>query len=191
MIDSVREYNKKALRSFLAESSIVPEEVANDIIRMLEGTDFYEAPASTQYHGAYPGGLFSHSMLVAQLLVDWTEKGLITWERSWSPILVGLLHDFTKVGKYSPIQDPFEEDALIKGYEYNPSTLSYGGHGSDSCIKILQHLYLSEEETLCIRYHMGAYEKEDWKGFERAIQRYQTVLWTHHADMVTSKVLGV
>lgn len=29
------------------------------------------------------------------------------------------------------------------------------------------------------------------KTYERAIRQYQTVLWTHTADMITSKVRGV
>jgi hypothetical protein len=56
---------------------------------------------------------------------------------------------------------------------------------------VLNWLQLTEEEILCIRYHMGAYEKDAWDYFDRAIRKYETVLWTHTADMVASKVKGV
>ena len=47
---------------------------------------------------------------------------------------------------------------------------------------------MTEEESSASRYHMGAYEKDDWEYYDRAIRKYQTVLWTHTADMVASKV---
>lgn len=188
MFSDIQVTNERKFLTFMEEQG-VPGIFLSDILRLIEGTDFFTAPASTQYHGAYPGGLFDHCLAVAQLLVDWTKKGLIEWERSWSPAVVGMLHDFTKVDKYEPFYG--NDDKVPTGYDYSVHSLSYGGHGSDSCIKILQEVNLSQEEILCIRYHMGAYERDDWNGFEQAIQRYQTVLWTHHADMVASKVMGV
>lgn len=159
---------------------------------LVEGTDFFTAPASTRYHGSYPGGLFDHCFAMAQLLLDWTKKGLITWGRYESPIIVGLLHDFTKVGKYKVNLNFGEGPDKQYEFSYNSGSLTYGGHGSDSLIKVSLQFPLTQEEALCIRYHMGAYEgKEAWGEFDRAIRRYQTVLWTHHADMVASKVLEV
>ena len=47
-------------------------------------------------------------------------------------------------------------------------------------------------EMLCIRWHMGfADDKENWNCYGAAIEKYQNVLWTHTADMVASRVLGV
>ena len=160
---------------------IFPQE-ADLLSQILDDTDFYYSPASTKYHGAYVGGLFDHSMNVACVLKYLTSIGVCSkWENSRSPVIVGLLHDFTKIGKYNR-----EEDGSFK---YNSKALSYGGHGSDLVIKLLQTLQLSQEEVMCIRYHMGAYEKDDWDGFDRAIRQYPNVLWTHTADMYASKVL--
>lgn len=160
-----------------------PQE-ADLLSQILDDTDFYYSPASTKYHGAYIGGLFDHSMNVACVLKYLTSIGVCSkWENSRSPVIVGLLHDFTKIGKYNR-----EEDGT---FTYNSKAQGYGGHGSDSVIKLLQILPLSQEEVLCIRYHMGAYEKEDWDGFDRAIRTYPNVLWTHTADMYASKVLEV
>lgn len=53
-------------------------------------------------------------------------------------------------------------------------------------------LSLTEEERLCIRWHMGAFDdKENWNCYGAAIEEYPNVLWTHTADMVASRVLGV
>ena len=40
------------------------------VLEMLERTDFYTAPASTKYHGAYQGGLLEHSLNVFDCMVD-------------------------------------------------------------------------------------------------------------------------
>ena len=51
---------------------------------------------------------------------------------------------------------------------------------------------LTEEEKLCIRWHMGAFDdKENWNCYGAAIEKYQNVLWTHTADMVAARVQGV
>lgn len=45
---------------------------------------------------------------------------------------------------------------------------------------------------MCILYHMGAFtEKEHWGEFTNAVNRFPNVLWTHHADMIASQVVGV
>lgn len=165
----------------------VPELMVNDILSLLDDTDFFEAPASTAYHGAEPGGLFEHSEALADNLVVWARAGLIEWERPFSPYVVGYLHDFCKVGKYTL---EFSGTAPA-GYSYAPKQANFGGHGEDSLCKILLKVPLNEEEAMCIRWHMGAYEKDKWDDFDAAIRKYPNVLWTHHADMVASKILGV
>lgn len=156
-----------------------PEEVKT----LLFQSGFMSEPASTKYHGNYAGGLFDHSVNVARVLRFLTDKGICeAWHRSNSPELVGLLHDFTKVGRYA-------WDAVSSMYTYKKDRLDFGGHGSDSVIKLQQCLSLTQEEILCIRYHMGAYEKDDWEGFDQAIRMYPNVLWTHTADMYASKLL--
>ena len=43
----------------------------DDLIEYLETeTDFFTAPASTQYHGAVPGGLVAHSLAVMDAVVE-------------------------------------------------------------------------------------------------------------------------
>lgn len=55
-----------------------------------------------------------------------------------------------------------------------------------------QIMSLTEEEILCIRWHMGAYDKEEnWNHFNAAIRKYNNVLWTHVADMIASQIEGV
>ena len=53
-------------------------------------------------------------------------------------------------------------------------------------------LTLTDEEALCIRWHMGAFdEKENWNAYSNAIHKYPNVLWTHQADMYATHVMEV
>lgn len=74
-------------------------------------------------------------------------------------------------------------------WEHNPDTL-LKGHGDKSVMLLSMYLPLTMEEILCIRYHMGAFvDQKEWSDYTRAIHLYNTVLWTHHADMIASHIL--
>ena len=151
----------------------------------LKELGFFTAPASTKYHGAYEGGLFDHSLQVASELVNLTNKLGLEWERPESPYIVGMYHDLCKCDNY--ILD-FETGKYI----YNPS-LIIPGHGEKSIIIVQKFLYLTDEEIACIRWHMGAYETDPkmWNYYGLAIESYPNVLYTHTADMIASKIVGI
>jgi hypothetical protein len=65
------------------------------------------------------------------------------------------------------------------------------GHGDKSVMLLSRFITLTEEEIFCIRFHMGACQTEDWNSYGKAIEKYQTVLFTHTADMYASRVKGV
>ena len=157
--------------------------VPTELLEFMIGEDddhcFFKQPASTKYHGAYEGGLFDHSMAVAKRLVDMTKANGLNWQRPESAVKVAFLHDLCKIDSYRKTEE---------GYEYNPD--SDRRHAEKSIELAKQFETLTEEEELCIRFHMGAYVKEDWTGFDAAIRQYETVLWTHQADMLASKVDG-
>lgn len=75
--------------------------------------------------------------------------------------------------------------------EYNNATL-LPGHGEKSVIMLQQHMSLTDEEMLCIRWHMGAFDdKEHWNSYGRSVTHFPNVLYTHTADMVAARILGV
>lgn len=152
--------------------------VSVDFLDWLIKSGFFTAPASTKYHGDYEGGLFDHSFAVTDELVHFTDKLELQWKRPQSPFIVGMFHDLCKIDQYEYIE--------CLGYQHKDCLLS--GHGIKSIALLSQFMTLTEEEILCIRYHMGAYETEDWKGFDAAIRKYPTVLFTHTADMLASKL---
>lgn len=149
------------------------------IVEYLAGLGYFEAPASSHFHLSYPGGLADHSINVCEELVRLTKANEIRWEHVRSPYVVGLFHDICKSDTYI---------GHCGCYEYNDECL-LNGHGEKSAMLTQLLIQLTEEEMLCIRYHMGAYYKEDWSGFDAAIKRYPSVLWTHMADMIASKLI--
>lgn len=143
---------------------------------------FKTVPASTKYHGAYEGGLYEHSCAVTRDLVYMTEKLGLEWQREESPWIVGMFHDLCKIDAYVKITD-----CEGTGWQHNGNVL-LKGHGDKSVMLLSQFMTLTEEEIMCIRYHMGAYETGDWKQLDLAIKKYPNVLFTHTADMSASKL---
>ena len=143
--------------------------------------DFFDAPASTKYHGAYPGGLFDHSMFVTDALLSFTENMALKWQHPQSPYVVGFFHDLCKIDTY------YSEDEGDT-FKFNDQTL-IKGHGEKSVMLLSTLTRLTEEEVACILYHMGAFcEKDKWGDYTRAITKYPNVLWTHTADMLATYV---
>lgn len=171
----------------------------DDFIDWLVYEGFFTAPASTKWHGAYECGLFDHCYKVTESLVDFTDKMGLTWEHPRSPLIVGMFHDLCKIDSYKKVidQDGIQmmgEDEVrdeISHFVWNEDSQLFPGHGDKSVMLLSRWLQLTEEEILCIRYHMGAYETKDWDFYDRAIRKYPNVLWTHTADMYASKVKGV
>ena len=147
-------------------------------MKRLERIGFFTAPASASYHGNYEGGLCDHSIAVARTLQELTNNNDLQWTRKGSPFLIGIFHDLCKCDHYVKTEDGF-------GYNKN---LTLTGHGDKSVMLASTFTTLTMEEMLCIRYHMGAYETNDWSGFDLAIKAYPNVLFTHTADMLASKL---
>ena len=159
-----------------------------DRARMLDyltSHDAFTAPASVKYHGAWPGGWFEHSFCVMQQLVLLTERNGLTWQRPESPYIVGFFHDICKLDQYQQVRTGEDGKPV---YAWRSDTL-YKGHGEKSVMMLAALCRLSEEEAVCIRYHMGAFvEKELWGDYTRAVHQYPNVLWTHTADMIASHI---
>lgn len=152
---------------------------------------FFSAPASTKYHGNHEGGLFDHSFTVMNILVELSAKNNLKWQRAESPFIVGMFHDLCKIDQYRiDNSEPYTVGEATR-YEYRTDT-DFKGHGDKSILLLCQYMKLTEEEVMCIRYHMGAFtEKDEWRDYTNAVHRYANVLWTHHADMLASHVCGI
>lgn len=180
----------------------MPEFLTTDyIINSLILHKYFVEPASAKYHGAYEGALFDHSMGVIKNLDYYTKYNNLTWMRPESPKVIGALHDLCKMELHKPIYKEataedfidviLEEESripILDHYEYQE--IDMPDHGARSlAICTMLGIQLTEEEMLCIRWHMGAFDnKENWNYYTRAIHKYSNVLWTHMADMVAAHI---
>lgn len=152
-------------------------------VKKLVEMGYFRVPASLTHHGTMEGDLYLHSKMIYLQLEDYTQKLYLSWKARRSPVTIAFLHDLCKVDDY----------VLEDGeYVWNKSRV-LTGHGDKSAIMALQLFPdLTDEEVMCIRYHMGAYEgKEKWNTLGNAIKRYPNILWVHQADMITSNVWKV
>ncbi len=140
----------------------------DDVIKQLEETGFFEAPASTRFHLAYEGGLLEHSLGVCRIALMVRKQVLLVRPELElqlpveSIILTTLLHDTCKAEIYKRAikrrknERGFWED--YEGYDVDYSGFPVG-HGEKSVIVLLQSgLELTKEEILAIRWHMSAWD---------------------------------
>lgn len=184
---------------FIILMSRIPDISWDEIAERLETSGFFEAPASINHHGNCDGGLFNHSFEVTKQLLDLTNKLDLKWENPRSPYIVGMFHDICKCDNYkkSRFRVPNtismglgnDDGCYEEKWEYNKDIL-LPGHGDKSVIMTLKLLgYLTEEEIMCIRWHMGAFDdKDNWKYYSASVRDYPNVLFTHTADMMASQI---
>lgn len=154
-------------------------------IKHLDKMGFFDVPASINHHGTQEGDLFEHSLAVAEELVWATDRLGLVWKSPNSPYIVGMYHDLVKCLLYV-----FDDETGT--WVYNKDILM-PDHGAMSVIIAQKYLQLTEEEIACIRWHMGAFEKETklWEYYTRAIKNYPNVLYTHMADMAAAHIRGI
>lgn len=162
---------------------------------LTDQSDFFTAPASTRYHGAYEGGLCEHSLNVYSCLVDILArprmKDLYGIEYSDESIAIAaLLHDLCKINFYVPGTRNVKENGVWKSvpsYTIN-DTLPYG-HGEKSVYIISGFMRLTRDEAFAIRYHMGFSGIEDKNSIGKAFEMYPLAFALSVADMEASYYL--
>lgn len=151
------------------------------LIKWLEQTDFFTAPASTKYHLSKESGLLEHSLNVYDELVN--EYGYS--DKISSLIIVALLHDVCKANYYTVNERNVKRNnEWIKEPYYTVEDQFPIGHGEKSVMIIQKFIELTEEEIAAIRWHMGAYEpKESYSTLNKAFSKYPLALMLHIADL--------
>lgn len=154
-------------------------------------SDFFTAPASTRYHGAYAGGLLSHSLnvyhnLKAYLARERCSEVYHMPEYSDESIAISaLLHDICKMNFYTvDYRNAKNEQGVwekVPFYKID-DRLPYG-HGEKSVFLIQFFMHLRKEEAMAIRWHMGFSGPEDANTIGRALEMYPLAFALHVADM--------
>jgi 23S rRNA maturation-related 3'-5' exoribonuclease YhaM len=163
-----------------------------DLVAYLDEIGFYDAPASTKYHGAAHGALATHSINV----MDCARSLAITWcGKKWyqahqdSITICALLHDLGKAGQFG--KPLYVENVLKKGpseaqpFKINTDLMTLP-HEVVSIIEATKFIDLTEDEQRAIAWHNGLYGifKYDIQGKENEL--YMII---HFADMWASRVV--
>ncbi|MCQ2458714.1 MAG: HD domain-containing protein [Clostridia bacterium] len=136
--------------------SVIHRPGLDGLLNWLSAVDFFEAPASTKFHGAYKGGLCQHSLDV----YDYALKLRALTEASVddeSLAIAALFHDVCKCKLYKTEyrnQKINGEWQQVPVYVINES-LHFGGHGSKSVYQVQYFMRLEKDEAVAINCHMG------------------------------------
>ena len=152
--------------------------------------DFFEAPASTRFHGSYAGGLVEHSLNVYDCLCDYLDRKRVRdiygMEYSDESIAISaLLHDLCKANCYTVGTRNVKDDNGVwqKVPVYNfDDPLPYG-HGEKSVYIISGYMKLTREEAFAIRYHMGFSGDENALNVGKAFEMFPLAFALSTADM--------
>ncbi len=165
---------------------------ADKLLEYIESSasDFFIAPASARFHGAYEGGLVEHSLNVHDCLEDYLSRRRVRdvydFEVSEESIaIVSLLHDLCKINCYKPgfrnVKDESGTWIKVPTFEFDDK-MPYG-HGEKSVYIINGFMRLSREEAFAIRYHMGFSGNEDPRNVGNAFEMYPLAFALSVADM--------
>lgn len=161
-----------------------------------DSSDFFTAPSSTRFHGAYEGGLVEHSLNVYDCLCDYLArprtKELYGMDYTEETIAItALLHDLCKVNFYTvDYRNAKNQNGQWERVPYYTihDALPYG-HGEKSVYIISGFMRLTREEAFAIRYHMGFSGTEDKNNVGRALEQFPLALAVNVADMEASYYL--
>jgi hypothetical protein len=171
-----------------------------ELIKYLEESDFFVAPASTQFHGSYPGGLLEHSLNVYNGLVfeyeNLKDSGFNLPEiPEESLVLVALLHDLCKVNSYVESTRNVKNEKTgqwekVPYYKREPKFPM--GHGGKSVFVAQSFIKLEAFEAQAIFWHMGFCDISDYMTKNEVSASFEMNLLAfllHQADMKATYIM--
>lgn len=173
----------------------------DSLIDMLESSDFFYAPASTKYHGAYQGGLCEHSLDVYKELKYLVKKFPQYFFEEDTLRIVALFHDISKIGLYKKdirnkkvyhengskfdnlgLFDWVSEEVYSIDYD---NKFIYGNHEQISEFIVRQYIPLTLEESVSLLHHHGGMNWDSTKtNMSEIYRKYPLSLLLHNADML-------
>ncbi len=158
------------------------------LLKFVESTDFFTAPASNKFHLAEEGGLCAHSLNVYErleklMIMEYGEDGY----NKESVAIAALFHDICKACFYKIDYRNVKEDGVWvqKPYYTVDDALPYG-HGEKSVYIVNGYLRLTREEAIAINWHMGGFDKRVQSGesaYSVAYSKYPLAVMLHLADV--------
>ena len=162
------------------------------LLDWLGKADFFEAPASTKYHGAYAGGLCQHSLDVYEYAqkIAFLSPTPISEE---SLAIATLFHDVCKCNLY---KTEYRNQKIDGEWQQVPAypvdeRFPFGGHGSKSVYQVQYFMKLEPVEASAINCHMGFSDGSATtvRDVSKAYQEYSLAWITHVADEAATYLL--
>ena len=147
------------------------------LLYWMDQNGFYDAPCSSKYHLAKPGGLAEHSLNVFRIAISILpdlvkDQSKMCFSLVDSVVICSLLHDLGKAGQFGKPNYRITNETAMKfaaasaEYETNKDLL-YVPHEIRSVVIASKFIDLTEEEQFAILYHNGLYgELKGFKGQE-------------------------
>lgn len=161
----------------------------DDLLNWLEKSDFYTAPASSRFHGAYEKGLVEHSLHVhdeLQRLLSIYPEIEVSDE---TVAIVALFHDLCKVNMYKVDSKNVKRDGrwVTEPYYSIDEKYCFGGHGSKSVYLTSYYIKLTPEEAAAINAHMASWDGNSTVG--KTFEQYPLAWLLHVADESATYIL--
>ena len=162
----------------------------NDLLGWLQKSDFFTAPASTRYHGAYDGGLCEHCLDVYRLALKTAKAYDLDFDTE-SLTIATLMHDLCKVNFYK--KDKRNQKIDGQWVEVPVYTIEekycFGGHGSKSVFLVQQFMKLKTDEAAAINCHMGTSDGANIRDISAAYTAFNLAWVVHVADEAAAYIL--
>lgn len=191
---------------FEAEMGKINRPGVDKLMKYIQGSDFYTAPASTKFHLSCEGGLLQHSLNVLDAL-----RGILTWNsdtNAWdyqvagktidsvpdeSVVIMALLHDICKTYFYGTATRNVKNDRTGKWEKkpyYTVEDRMPLGHGPKSAMLIKEYIQLTSKEMYAIWHHMGfTGDRENDGNVGASIEKYPILLALQTADWMASRIM--
>lgn len=192
---------------FIELTKSIDRDGIDRLLKFLEKSDFFTAPASTRFHCSIPSGLLIHSLNVYDMFEQKCKtapfKDVLSDVSEDSRKIITLFHDLCKAYMYeidyrnkkiySDTGSKKDEKgrfdwAAVEFYTVN-DRIPYG-HGEKSVMMLEEFIKLQPIERYAIRWHMGFTEpKENWNTLGAAIEKYPIILALHESDLEATYLL--
>lgn len=169
----------------------IQREGLEDLLKWFDKSDFYTAPASTRYHGAYAGGLCEHCMDVYQEALKAMDAFGLNHLDMESVAVACLFHDLCKVNFY---REDYRNQKIDGQWQQVPyyvidEKFAFGGHGSKSVFLVQQFMRLKTDEAAAINCHMGFSDGASSQSVSNAYHAYPLAWLVHVADEAATFLL--
>ena len=196
--------NKVRFLKLIAEIEIEGADTSG-LVDYLEKNGFFEAPASTQYHSNFKGGLCLHSLNVYENIIKLADLYFPGKYSKSTLITVSLLHDIAKTDFYEPYVmnkkiysekgskqdnqgrfDWFAENA----YKVRDSHERFiaGTHEENSLLILSRFIPLTLEESVAVMNHHGTASPNAPSDLSAIMNKFPLLTLLHLSDMVSTYV---